>query len=530
MLDIIVRGGTVVDGTGSPGRRADVAVQGGRIVAVEPLGHAVAEVVVDAAECVVCPGFVDMHSHADSTLPIVPTADSLVRQGITTVVVGQCGSTPVPLLPETREEVIASRRSDEMPLPWERWSTYATYLDTLREMGTSVNVVPLVGQAAVRTAVMAYSAAAPADEQLARMSHEVARAMDEGAIGVSTGLIYAPGSYATTEELIEVVRPAGERGGYYFTHIRGEADTLLDALAEAVRVGRETGAAVQISHYKASGRANWPKAEEGLDLIEAARAEGLDVSADMYPYLAGSSGLSSMLPEWALEGGRPATLRRLADPDVRALMSRDMDRVGFFRGAEWDKVMIATSPRRPEYEGHTVAGLAEAAEVTPHVWVFDALLETELQMQMISHYAIEENLERQLRRPWMMIGTDANGRAASGPLSRGLPHPRTYGTFPRVLARYVRERGVLPLEEAIRRMTALPAEKLRWDRRGLVQVDHAADLVVFDPETIADTATYEAPHQYPLGIRCVVVNGEVVVDGDAHTGARPGLVLGRSDA
>jgi len=527
MLDILIRNGTVIDGTGSPGHRADVAIADGRIVAVEPLESAEAGETVDASGCVVCPGFVDMHSHADTTLPILPTADSLVRQGITTVVVGQCGSTPVPLLPETRDEVIASRRSDDLPLPWDCWSTYASYLDTLRELGTSLNVVPLVGQAAVRQAVMAFSSAAPTEEQLARMRAEVARAMEEGAVGVSTGLIYAPGSYATTEELVEVVRPAGERGGYYFSHIRGEADTLLEALSEAIRIGRETGAAVQISHFKAAGRPNWDKAEQALDLIEAARAEGLDVSADMYPYLAGSSSLASMLPEWALEGGRPATLRRLADPQVRALMSQDMDRVGFFRGAEWDKVMIASSPRNPEYEGRTVADLAAESGVTAHQWVFDVLLETELQMQMISHYATEENLERQLRRPWMMIGTDAGGRAVSGPLSRGLPHPRTYGTFPRVLGRYVRERQVLSLEEAVHRMTGLPARKLRWPRRGLVRVDHAADVTVFEPETVADTATYQAPHQYPVGIHHVIVNGEIVVRDGEHTGARPGVVLGR---
>ncbi|MBC7234948.1 MAG: D-aminoacylase [Chloroflexi bacterium] len=527
MFDILIRNGVVIDGSGAPRRRADVAISGGRVQAVEPGLAKKAGVLIDASNLIVAPGFVDMHSHADRTLPILPTADSLAHQGIATVVIGQCGSSPAPLSERTREIVLAAQRSDDLPLPWERWSSFASYLDTLREVGTSINAVPLVGQSTVRQAVMAFSAAEPTAEQVAEMQEWVRRAMDEGAVGISTGLIYPPGSYASTEEIIALTKPVGERGGYYFSHIRGEADTLLDAVAEAIRIGRETGASVEIAHFKAAGRQNWGKAEQALALIDDARAQGLDISADMYPYLAGSSSLKSMLPEWAQEGGKEATLARLADIEIRRRMSRDMERIGFFRGSEWDKVLIATSPRNRAYEGYTVAELAEAAGKSPHEWVFDALQETELQISMISHYATEENLIRQLRVPWMMIGTDAGGAATHGPLSQGKPHPRNYGTFPRVLGRFVREMGILSLEEAVRKMSGLPAQKLRWRDRGLLRPGYWADIVIFDPDTVSDQATYRDPHQYAVGIHHLLVNGCLVIRDGQHTGARPGQVLAR---
>jgi len=527
MLDILIRNGWVVDGMGTPRRRADVAVTGDRIVEVGLLEGAQATMVLDAQGCVVTPGFVDMHSHADFTLPVLPTADSLVHQGITTAVIGQCGATPVPLLEETRAEVIATEQSEEVPLPYERWSTYRSYLEDLRQMGISVNVVPLVGQGMVREAVMGFTSAAPNEAQLAHMQAEVARAMEEGAIGISTGLIYPPGSYASTEEIIAVTKPVGERQGFYFSHIRGESEMLLEAVAEAIRIGRETGTAVEISHLKAAGRSNWHKAALALELIAQARAEGLDVSADMYPYLAGSSGLVAVLPEWAQEGGKNAIMKRLADPDVRQRMSAAMRSEGFFRFVEWDKVLIAGSPRRRAYEGRTIADLAAEAGKSAHEWVFDALLETELQMSSIAEYAIEDNLRLQLRHQAVMIGTDSHGRATEGALSKGLPHPRTYGTFARILSRYVREQQVISLEEAIHKAAGLPAQKLRWMDRGLIRRGYKADLVVFDPLTIADRATYAAPHQYPVGVHHVIVNGQLVIKDGLHTGARPGEVLSR---
>jgi N-acyl-D-amino-acid deacylase len=527
MLDLLVRYGQVVDGSGALRYRADVAVDGGRIVEVGQLGGVEADTVLDASGCVVAPGFVDMHSHADYSLPSLPTADSLVHQGITTIVAGQCGASPAPLLDETREQVIAMNQSEDMPLPWQEWSTFGSYLDYLAHTGVSLNVVPLVGQGTVRSAVMGFTARRPDRGQVARMQAEVAQAMDEGAVGISTGLIYPPGSYTSTEELIAMTRPVGERDGLYFSHIRGEGNTLLDSVAEAIRIGREAGAPVQISHFKAVGEPNWPKSAAALDLIDQARAEGVDVTADLYPYLASSTGLSATLPDWANEGGKEAILKRLADPAARRRMAADMLGGRTPRAGGWDAVFISSSPKNRSYEGRHVADLAAEAAKSPHDWIFDVLLETELDVGMIKFSMSEDNRKLELRHPTMMIGTDGSGRAPEGPLSRGKPHPRNYGTFPRVLGYYVREQGVISLEEAIWKMSGFPAQKLRWTDRGLLKKGLRADLVVFDPDRVADQATYEAPHQFPRGIHHVAVNGRLVIQEDAHTGARPGTILRR---
>ncbi len=527
MLDILIQNGHVVDGAGKPRFRADVAVAGDRIVDVGLLPDAMAKTVIDASGCVVTPGFVDMHSHSDFSLPINPTADSLVHQGITTAVVGQCGSTPAPLFEETREQVVAAMTSEDLPLPWDAWSSLGDYLTYLAQIGTSINVVPLLGQGMVRKGVMGFGAEAANDVQMARMQVQVRKGMDDGAIGVSTGLIYPPGSYASTEELVAFTRPAGERDGFYFSHIRGEGQTLLEAVTEAIHLGRQTGAAVQIAHFKAAGRENWEKSAQALELIDQARAEGLDVSADLYPYLASSTGLGAMLPQWAHEGGKEAVLERLADPDTRRKITDDMELSGYSRGIEWDKVLISRAPNNRAYEGRTVADLAAKAHKAPTDWVFDALLELDLDAAMVKFGMSEENRVQELRHPAMMIGTDGYGLATEGPLSSGVPHPRSYGTFPRVLSHYVRELGVISLEEAVWKMSGLPAHKLRWTDRGQLKRGFRADIVVFKPDTVADQATYEAPHQYPTGIVCVCVNGELVVRDGIHTQARPGVVLGR---
>lgn len=528
MLDILLQGGDVIDGSGAPRRRADVAIVGDRVAAVEPLPGAQARVVINAADCVVCPGFIDMHSHADATLPLLPTADSLVMQGVTTAVVGQCGASPAPLLPATRDAVIKAIDDEDAPLPWQQWSTFGSYLEHLRSIGISVNITPLVGLGMIRSAVMLFSAARPTDQQLAAMQAEVEDAFNAGAIGVSSGLIYPPGSYADTAELIALTRPAGRRGGYYFSHMRGEGDTLLEAVAEAISIGRAAGASVEISHLKASFPRNWHKAARALELIADARAEGLDVSADMYPYTAGSTSLVSTLPLWAQEGGPTATRQRLADGGTRTRMAQADTARGPFSAIDWNTVLITASPRERPYEGRYVAELAAAAGAAPHTWVFDALLATDLQISMSCDYASEDNLAMQLRDPAIMIGSDSSARSVSGALSAGNPHPRTFGTFPRVLGRYVRELGVLALEDAVHRMCGLPARKLGWSDRGLLRPGCLADVVVFDPATIADRATALAPKQYPDGIRHVIINGVPVVSNGRHTQARPGRIVGHA--
>ncbi len=532
MYDVLIRKTRVVDGTGQPPMEADVAVAGGRIAAVGRLDGAEALTVLEGRGRVVSPGFIDMHSHADFSLPLQPTADSLVLQGITTAVIGQCGLSPAPLFAETRGEVVSALGGFFAgvggQMPWDRWAGFGDFLDFLSHQGIALNVVPLVGQGTIRAGVMGFRDGRAGETQLVRMREEVGEAMDQGAFGLSTGLIYPPGSFTATEELIELARVAGRRGGFYFSHIRGEGDTLLEAIGEAIRIGRETGASVQISHFKAAREDNWDKSEKALELIGRAQSEGVDVTADMYPYLAGSTSLASMLPEWAHAGGPERTLERLADPQTRTRMTADMTSEGFARGFSWSQVMIASSPGERVIEGRRVADLAAAAGQTPCEWLFDTLLRGRLEISMALFGMSEENRKRELRFPSMMIGTDGMGLAAEGPLSAGKPHPRNYGTFPRVLGHYVRDLGILSLPEAVHRMTGLPAAKLRLKQRGLIRPGAAADLVVFDPDTVSDVADYENPHQYPRGIEQVIVNGKFVVRDGVHTRERPGAVLRNS--
>jgi N-acyl-D-amino-acid deacylase len=483
--------------------------------------------ILDCAGCVVAPGFVDMHSHTDFTLPILPTADSLVHQGITTVVTGQCGLSPVPLLPDTREEVIEMQRRDDRPLPWDAWSTFGSYLDHLQELGLSINMVPLVGHGMVRSAVMGFTASKPSDAQLSKMQAEVEKAMNNGAAGISTGLIYAPGSYSSQEELVALARVAAGRGGYYFSHIRGEGHTLLEAVTEAIDIGRETRAPVQISHFKAIGRGNWDLSAKALDLIDRARSEGLDVTADLYPYLASSTSLGATLPHWAKEGNKESIVKRLEDAGLRRKMDTEMQSAGYTHDLSWAQVVVSRSPRNRAYEGHSVDDLAAREGKSPVDWVFDALLETGLDISVMKFGMSEENRRAELRHSAMMIGTDGSALTMDGPLAKGLPHPRSYGTFPRILGHHVREQHVLSLEEAVWKMTGLPARKLRWADRGLIKPGFWADMVILNPDTIRDQATYREPHQYPVGIRHVMVNGNLVIQEGQHTMARPGMILTR---
>ena len=524
MLDILIRGGTVVDGTGAPARAADVAIVGDRIEAVGPLRDAQAGTIVDAAGLVVAPGFIDMHSHADFVLPGLPTADSKVRQGFTLEVVGNCGASPAPLTAARRRDVIDTSALTVPPLAWD-WTSLGSYLERLRHTGTSIHVAPLVGHGTIRIGVMGTDDATPTPEQLDAMRAEVHRAMDEGAVGLSSGLIYSPGVFAKTDEIVALARVAARHGGFYASHIRGEGDTLLEAVAEAIDVGRRAGIPVEISHLKAAGRANWPLMARAIASIEEARAEGLDVTADMYPYPAGSTSLTALLPPWAHVGGRDALLARLADPAARARLGRALHEPGLARDAGWDGIMISGCPARPPLEGRTVADIAAERCLSPVEAVLDVLRDAEGEADMIVFMMSEENVALGLSQPWVMIGSDGEGRAAHGPYATGKPHPRNYGTAPRLLARYVRERGLLSLEEAVRKMTSLPAEKLGLADRGVLRPSARADVVAFDPARIADTATFEDPHRYPDGIPWVIVAGRPVVAGGEHTGARPGLCL-----
>jgi N-acyl-D-amino-acid deacylase len=516
MMRTIIRNVSVLDGTGSPAYPADIGLEGDRIAAIGDLAGTQGEEILDGAGLTAAPGFIDMHSHSDFTLPILPGAESKVYQGVTTEVIGQCGDSPAPLTPATREVA----RAADPKLPWE-WLSFAEYLDYLRQGGLSLNVVPLVGHSAVREAGMGYEDRPPTADEMAIMKGLVAQAMDEGAWGMSSGLIYPPGMYASTDELVELARVAAGRGGFYFSHIRGEGSRLLKAVGEAIEIGQRARVPVQIAHFKASKPQNWSLLPQALGLLDEARARGLDVAADRYPYTASSTSLSTSLPPWAHDGGRDALLERLRNPEERARILADT------RPREWDKVLIAYSPNNPELEGLTVADIAAQRGTPPAETVLDVLLETEARISEIHFGMSEENLRMVLRHPAVMVGSDGSARAPEGPTGEGKPHPRGYGTFPRVLGKYAREEKVLTLPEAVRKMTGMPAERLGLSDRGRLAEGMKADLVLFDPDTVRDRATYIDPHQYPAGIPYVWVNGQLVIGPEGHTGALPGQVLSR---
>ena len=526
MVDVLIRNGKVIDGSGSPGETRDILLEKNQIVDVGSFGYVHADQVIDADGLVVCPGIIDMHSHVDATHTFFPETDSYVAQGITTVVTGNCGFSMGPKSDAGIEQSAALMGEAARLTPFSEWDSFGSYLDFITKKGVSLNVFPLVGQGTVRTAVMGYSAERPSEEQLEQMQELVIQCMEEGAGGISTGLIYSPGSFASTGELIEVTRPVGKRGGIYFSHVRGEAETLLDAMQEEITIGKKTGAAIQHCHYKAMHPGNWDKAAAGLKMIEAACADGIDMTADMYPYTAGSSGLIYMLPQWAQEGGLKQVLSRVADPASRKKMAKDMAGGGIYSVEDWEKVMIPNSAN-PAHVGRTVAEMAVEAGKTPHEWVFDAILETKGNISTIMYSVSEENLKIQMQHPNMMFGTDGIGLPFDGPMAIGAPHPRNFGTYPRILGKYVRDEQVLSLEEAIWKSTGFPAQKLRLRERGLVRKGYKADLMIFNPNTIIDTADYIKPYQRPVGIEMVFINGVVVMDHGVHTKAHPGVITTR---
>lgn len=531
--DLIFRGATVVDGTGADAYQADVSVVDGRIDEVGTLGGASAGDVIDARGLVLSPGFIDLHTHSDFTLPRFPRALSMVSQGVTTQLTGNCGFSPFPVRSDRMALLREYTGFLDAGLPWGSWHTAAEFFALLDELPLSGNVACQVGHGSVRMAAMGFDTGEPSAEQLAEMSGYVADAMSAGAFGISSGLTYAPASAATTDELVAVAGAAA--GGFYSTHIRSEATTVEEAVTEALDVGRRTGLPVQLSHHKIMGRGNWPKVGRTLALVDSAAADGLDVLLDQYPYTAGSTGLAIVLPRWALVGGVAKMRERLADPDQRASIreqiaaQRPEDLRAGLRVFEPDTVVIAEVPDGPltAYVGQTLTQVARARGQEPVDAALDLLSEAGGEILTIVHGQSEDNLRRIMRHPLTAIASD--GWTLS-PAAGGRPHPRSYGTYARVLGRYVREEKVLGLEEAVRKMTSLPARRLGLTGRGVLEPGAAADLVLFDAGSIADNATFDDPHRFCAGVRTVMVNGVVVVDDGRDTQAVAGRVLRRATA
>lgn len=528
MLDLTIEGGTVIDGTGAQGARADVGIRNETIVAIGDLSREAAASRLNASGKVVAPGFIDMHSHSDWRLWGNPRAESKIRQGVTTEVVGNCGFSPAPVAEARLDEMRGFALARPKALDF-RWRSFTQYLAALDAGGTAVNVVPLVGHGAVRIAAMGYARRAPDAGERETMRELVGAAMDEGAWGMSTGLIYAPGSYSTTDEIVDLARVVARRRGFYASHIRGEGATLIEAVTEAIQIGRAADLPVQVSHLKAAGRPNWGKVVEALALIDRARAEGLDVMADAYPYTASSTTLRTLLPDWALEGGVAAMTARLAEPSTRARIRAELespdggqsllDRVG------WDNVMVVSCARRKDAEAKRLTEIAAARGVDPIEAAFEILRDEDGGGSMILFQLDENDVRCVLAHPAVMIGSDGSALAPYGEGSDTTPHPRSYGTFPRVLGEYAREQRVLTLPHAIHKMTGLPAARLGLRDRGVLRTGARADIVVLDARTVADQATYDRPHRYPLGIEQALVNGRFVIKHGEHTGSLPGRIL-----
>ena len=499
-FDLLIAGGALIDGTGVNRTRADVAVRDGRIVAIGRIPRSQAAQVIDASGLIVAPGFVDVHTHAENIVDR-PAAANFVRMGVTTVVAGNCGTSALDV---------------------------GAALAAVRDQGVAINYATLVGHNTVRAAVMGTDNRPPHAAELARMKSLVWKAMADGAIGFSTGLEYVPGTYAQAPEIIELARVAANAGGIYTSHMRNEGTNLEESIAETIRVGDATGARVEISHLKVDSPRSWGVSQKALSMIDAARAKGIDVAADQYAYTAASSGLGIRFPSWVLEGGQTKIAERLNSPETWARIKTEIGAALSARGLQ-DLSFATVAFYRPDpaRDGLTMAQVAERRFGERS---FDSQLEAAREMlleggaQMVYHLMSDADVERIMRHPQVAIASDS-GVLAPGD---GIPHPRGYGDNARVLGTYVRERHVISLEDAIRKMTSLPAQHFGLANRGLVRVGYAADLVVFDPGRVADTATYEAPHTYADGIPFVIVNGVVVVRNGAQTSARPGQVLAHS--
>jgi len=539
LFDIIIRGGTVFDGTGQPGIRADVGVAGERIAAIgdpsglSPSGRSLAAAqagrVIEASGLFVAPGFIDMHTHSDVSPLLNPRMESKIRQGVTLEVCGNCGDSLAPL----RGEAVAVAEKSLAEYGYNlSWRSMGEYLQRIAESGMADNLLFLVGHGTLRAGAMGFRMGEPTADELATMQAMLAEALEDGAWGMSTGLIYPPSSYATTAELVELSKVVARYGGLYASHIRNEGEKLLEAVAEAIAIGQEAGVPVQLAHHKAAGRRHWGKVKDSLALIAQARAQGLDVTADQYPYTASSTGLDTVLPGWVHEGGSEKLVARLQDAATRAQIAAEVraNRPGWENPASdsgWHNIVIAGCKSDRALEGLNVRQIADQQSKDPVEVVFDLLTANEGNVSVVIFSMCEEDVQMVMRQPFVFVGSDATCRAPYGPLAEGKPHPRTYGTFPRLLGRYVRELGVLTWEEAIAKMTGRPAAKLGLAQRGTLAVDNFADIVVFDPATIADRATFTEPMQYPAGIPYVIVNGVLTIDGGEHTGATAGRVLRR---
>lgn len=530
--ELLIKNARIIDGTGAPWFRGEIALKDGKIVHIGIPGEITnweAADVLDIGDKVVSPGFIDIHSHSDFLLLRDPLNLSKIRQGVTTEIEGQCGISPAPISDVSRDLIAlyTSFAQAGVDVSWD-WQSLGEYLSRIENIGLGINAGFCVGHGAIRLAVMGFRSGKPTDKELKKMKQLTREAMEDGALGVSSGLIYPPGIYSDTEELIEICRAAAPYGGVYLSHIRNESNNLIKAVHEAIEIGKSANIPVQVVHHKACGRQNWGKVRESLSLIEKARAQGIDITVDQYPYIATSTTLSAMLPSWAHEGGVEALCARLDNQEERAKMRADIENKTDWENqvkacGSLDGILIVYAPATPSVQGKTIQAAAKELNKDPLELAFDVIRENRGAAAACYFAMCEEDVEYVMQHPLVMIGSDGIPVAPGAKL-----HPRMNGTFPRVLGHYVRDKQIMPLEEAVRKMTSMPAARLGLTGKGCITVGKDADLVVFDPETIIDCATYENGSLPPQGIDYVFVNGIMVMDHGKHTGNKPGRLIRRA--
>src|SRR5215469_10846508 len=526
--DVLIRHGLVIDGSGRPGAIGDIALSDGRIAALSASLTDDATRVIDAEGLAVTPGFIDIKTHSDFVLPINPKAESKVRQGVTTEIVGHCGFSVAPVLPG-KAQLLADYLSGGAPWLPIREMGFPEYLDTFPAV--AVNTGMLVGHNTLRLMVMGLEDRAPTDIELNQMSALLEDGLRAGALGMSSGLFTPPGSFAKPDEIKTLCAVLKRYNAAYFTHVRDEANKVMEAVEEAIDISSATGVHVEIVHLKCSGGDNWGKAAQILDRIATARAAGCDIDCDAYPYTAGANPSKNLLPGWVQIGGNEAMLARLAQPEVRTRIKAEVSKHGlnnWGRIPSWEAVQISISPRLPKTAGQTVAALSAMRGCDPIDEICDHLIADNGATRVLVTSMSEDDIRTIVCSPTALVGSDGNCVATYGVVSQGMPHPRFYGTFPRVISRYVHDERLIPLEQAIYKMTGGSATALKLRDRGLLRIGYRADLAIVDPDDFRDQATYADPHQYPSGARTtVIINGAVVVENASHTGATPGLVLRR---
>jgi len=528
-FDVIIKGGTVYDGTETEPRQADVAIRGDRIAGVGDFKAAKAKTVIDAKGLAVAPGFINMLSWSTESLIQDGRSQSEIRQGVTTEIMGE-GESMGPVNDRVREHILHTQTDIKYDI---KWNTLAGYLQYLEKRGISCNVASFLGATTVREYVIGFEDKPPTPEQLEQMRDLVRKEMEAGALGIGTSLIYPPAFYARTEELIELCKVAAKYQGKYISHMRSEGNQLFEALDELLRIAREAHVPAELYHIKAAGEKNWPKEDELLARIERAQKEGVNVRANMYTYTAAGTGLDACLPPWTEDGGYPALFKRLRDPAAREKIKAEVK----IDSDKWENLYLAAgspekillvgfkSDKLKPLTGKTLAEVAKMRGKDPIDTIMDLIAEDESRIGTVYYVMSEENVKKELRKPWISFGSDEASQAPEPPFTKSNPHPRAYGNFARVLGKYVRDEKVLPMSDAIHRLSGQPATNLGLDHRGFLREGMFADVVVFDPATISDRATFEKPHQYAVGMKHVFVNGVQVTKDGEHTGAKPGRAL-----